>query len=488
MKKVFCITLLTAFFILPAFSQTWHQLTGFTPYGPGIAPGVSVLKVINGKLYIGGGFGGECPDLPPPNSYQGPGGNDIAIFDGTTWDSLGNGIYGLVHAIEYYNGEIYAGYDGGGSGSYACTGQYWPNNNIPNTNSIAKWNGTKWLPVDSVLSSYPYDVLALQYENDLYIGGNFYNVSTDNGNAKSIIKYNLGATDNMLGGLDLGVAANEVTSMVVWNGELYVAGAFKLAGSVHCNNIAKWNGTQWDSVGGGVDSNGMIMSLAIDSINNILYATGYFESAGGNPAHCVAKWDGNNWTALGIPPQWSNGFSAIGLFKGEVYVAGAAPNNSPMDSTLIRWDGTKWHPVFGVNGEINAFTLYKGNFYIGGVFTKIDTTTVNGIACYGDSCPGNVIPFTLAYGVYEYDQGLKFKIFPNPAKSELNIDVIKNVGQGVNEKYIVRIKSSIGQEIFQQQFTLQLKIDVSKFPKGLCLVEVCTSEGKLCHTEKIVIQ
>ncbi|MBI4947671.1 MAG: T9SS type A sorting domain-containing protein [Bacteroidetes bacterium] len=493
MKKVFYYLLSTVYCLLStvASSQTWHQLSGFSPYMPGMG-WVQCIKQINGKLYIGGAFGGHCPDQPPPySSGESPGGNCIATFDGTTWDSLGHGVYGLVHAIEYYNGEIYAGYDGESGHSYACTGQYWPNDFVHNTTSIAKWNGTQWKAVDSVLSSYGYyDVLALQYKNDLYIGGNFIDIPTINGNAKSIIKYNGSTTDNMLGGLDWGIGGNEVRSMVVWNGELYVAGAFNTAGGVPCHNIAKWNGTKWDSVGGGVDANGMIMSLALDSVNNVLYAAGYFESVGGVPAHSVAKWDGSNWSALGIPPQWYYGFSAIGLFKGEIYVGGGALNNSPYDSTLIKWDGSKWTVMPGiVGGTICAMQVYKGNFYIGGIISKIDTTTVNGIACYGDSCPGKLITMTLPYAVNEVSSNsLKFKVFPNPAKREINIQVISDKPTANSEKYIARIKNALGQNIFEQKFEKELKINTSAFKQGIYFVEVCTAEGVVCHTEKVVLE
>lgn len=481
-KKVFCFYyILITIYCLPftvAFSQTWHQLSGFTPYHPGVYGAVYALKSINGKLYIGGGFGGHGPFQPPPYSDEAPGGNGIATFDGTTWDSLGHGVdYGGALSIEYYNGGIYAG----GNFSYANTGQYFPNSVVPNSAKIAKWNGTQWFAVDSTLST-AHEILALQYKNDLYIGGTFYDLPVSNGNAKGITRYNGSTMDNMQGGLDWGIGGNEVRSMVVWNGELYVAGAFNTAGGVPCHNIAKWNGTKWDSVGGGVDANGMIMKLVVDSVNNALYAVGGFESAGGMPAHGVAKWDGNNWSALGIPPQWYYGFGSAGWFKGELYVSGGS-FGSPMDTVLIRWDGNKWNQVYGPNGFIFDFTVYKGNLYIGGNFTKIDTTTVNGIACYGDSCPGKLITMTLPYAVNELsNNSLKFKVYPNPAKNNITIETTED------KKFIVHITNPLGQQIITQSFQKKTEVDVSAFGKGLFLVEVCDEKEVKCHTEKVLVE
>lgn len=473
MKKHFSIFLFIIYCLLPIclYTQTWHQLSGFSPYMPGMG-WVQCLKPINGKLYIGGGFGGGCPEDP----FEGPGGNCIATFDGISWDSLGHGVaQGLVHSIEYYNGEVYVG----GGFSYACTGMAWPNVNVPNSGKITKWNGAQWLSVDSVLSSYGYKVLSLQYKNDLYIGGDFVNIPANNGNAKSIVRYNGSTTDNMQGGVDYGM--NEVRAMAVWNGDLYVAGGFYKAGSISCGNIAKWNGTQWSTVGSGV--NGSIMSMVIDTNTNSLYVAGLFDSAGTVPVHSVAKWDGTNWSAVGIPPQWYYGFSAIGLFKNEIYVAGAALNNSPYDSLLIKWDGTKWSVLPGiVGGGIYAMQVYKGNFYIGGIF-NIDTTTVNGIACYGDSCPGTPITLTLPYGVNElHSNKLKFKVYPNPAKNNITIETEEN------KIFIVRITNSIGQKVSEEKFQKKIEVDISSFRKGLFLVEVCDEKGIKCHTKKVLIE
>lgn len=79
-------------------------------------------------------------------------------------------------------------------------------------------------------------------------------------------------------------------------------------------------------------------------------------------------------------------------------------------------------------------------------------------------------------------------IYPNPAMNELNIKVNFETQQMASENYIVSIINLFGQEIFKKDFIKQLKIDVSRFPKGLYLVESCTSEGEVCHTEKILIE
>jgi hypothetical protein len=53
---------------------------------------------------------------------------------------------------------------------------------------------------------------------------------------------------------------------------LYAAGSFTAAGKVQANNIAAWNGSEWESLGLGL--NGEVYSLLI--YNNDLIAVGMF--------------------------------------------------------------------------------------------------------------------------------------------------------------------------------------------------------------------
>lgn len=83
-------------------------------------------------------------------------------------------------------------------------------------------------------------------------------------------------------------------------------------------------------------------------------------------------------------------------------------------------------------------------------------------------------------------EALAFSVYPNPARSEINIKV---TGNAASDKYIVRIKNLVGQNIFEQPFNdKQLKIDVSAFPRGFFLVNVCDEKGTKCHTQKLMIE
>src|SRR6185503_9737655 len=91
-------------------------------------------------------------------------------------------------------------------------------------------------------------------------------------------------------------ADNTVSAVVVDGSDnLYMGGAFKLAGEVIANHVAKWNGSSWSALGLG--TSGQVVALAVSGSD--LFAGGLFTTAGGSAANCIAKWNGSSWSALG---------------------------------------------------------------------------------------------------------------------------------------------------------------------------------------------
>ncbi len=65
--------------------------------------------------------------------------------------------------------------------------------------------------------------------------------------------------------------------MAVYNGSLYVAGGFYYAGSTTALNIARWDGTSWSAVGGGIGNLGQQNGVAcLTSYNGLLYPVAIF--------------------------------------------------------------------------------------------------------------------------------------------------------------------------------------------------------------------
>ena len=90
--------------------------------------------------------------------------------------------------------------------------------------------------------------------------------------------------------------------------------------------------------------------------NSQLIAGGEFSLAGGVTVNGIARWDGSNWISLGGPfPQ----VREMAVYKGEL-IANTGGN------LLGRWNGTSWQMQNTPNGMTNAFAVYNDEFIIGG--------------------------------------------------------------------------------------------------------------------------
>jgi len=88
-----------------------------------------------------------------------------------------------------------------------------------------------------------------------------------------------------MGGIP-GANGEEVYAAVLdGSGNLYIGGNFTLVGDVLANNIAKWNGSSWSTLGSGM--NNSVSALAVSGSD--VFAGGYFTEAGGSAANFIAK-------------------------------------------------------------------------------------------------------------------------------------------------------------------------------------------------------
>lgn len=200
------------------------------------------------------------------------------------------------------------------------------------------------------------------------------------------------------------------------NGILYVGGQFDAVGELEANNIARWNGTTWSTLGQGV--NGEVLALVFAVEQSTLYVAGEFTEAGGEPASSVAAWNVStqSWSALGsgvsggpvtaLHYEFGQGLFVAGHFDEAGGTAGTARvalwngswsgfDDGPGDIGdelsavtyfqskvvaggefgILEWDGSAWVPVGGGVGGSSpyVYALAVGDFgnilYAGGEFT-----------------------------------------------------------------------------------------------------------------------
>ncbi|MBI3260567.1 MAG: hypothetical protein HYZ54_14000 [Ignavibacteriae bacterium] len=123
-------------------------------------------------------------------------------------------------------------------------------------------------------------------------------------------------------------------------------------GKVSVSNIVRWSGSEWISLGSGV--NGLVERITADSAAKELYVFGRFTTAGGIQVNGQAKWSEktHTWSAIGtqFPKILPSGVPPIILpINGHVFVCNLAPNklynpdSSFLDkSGLYKWDGQHW--------------------------------------------------------------------------------------------------------------------------------------------------
>src|SRR5205085_11986605 len=112
-----------------------------------------------------------------------------------------------------------------------------------------------------------------------------------------------------------------VHSLAVDGSNLYAGGLFTNAGGATANHIAKWDGSAWSTLGGGIDDapGVTVDAIAIDGTD--IYAGGGFLSASGTTVNNIARWSGSAWWALGSGTDLSV-FALSRASTGTIYCGG----------------------------------------------------------------------------------------------------------------------------------------------------------------------
>jgi len=208
------------------------------------------------------------------------------------------------------------------------------------------------------------------YNGELYVGGTFDTVN-GMGNTRCIVKWNGSQWESVGGG-----AANSsyygITQLEVFNNELYAFGDFTDMGGSGANEFAKWNGSTWSSVPCANVSPWEVIDMK--AWGGSLFLTGYFSSFNNVPANGIAQWDGTNWSDVGGSMSANQTGSALGIYNNQLYVMGYFNNIGGVSSPYgaASWDGSAWHDASnGINSTNNygfALTEYNNELWASGYF------------------------------------------------------------------------------------------------------------------------
>ncbi|HXJ76412.1 MAG TPA: hypothetical protein VNM37_26380, partial [Candidatus Dormibacteraeota bacterium] len=164
-----------------------------------------------------------------------------------------------------------------------------------------------------------------------------------------------------------------VRALAVSRNTLYAGGSFTFVGSNPRSYIAKWDGTNWLGIVGGVSCD--VYALAMEGTN--LYVGGCFTTASGTVVNHVAKFNGSFWTAMGPGLTNSTGgqVDSLAVSGSDVYAGG---NFTKAGNTVVnyiaKWDGSSWSALGsgmggGVLRYVNSMAVSGGDLYAGGLFS-----------------------------------------------------------------------------------------------------------------------
>ncbi len=284
----------------------------------GFSRDVRAAVVFQDELIVAGRF----------SSVDGQVVNLVARWNGSDWLPLsgpsGTGVLGEVNALTVYNDELIVG------GFFFTAGGV-------TVNHIARWTGSDWLPLGgpSGVGVNSFVNALTVYNGELIVGGSFSSAGGETVNR--VARWT--GTDwlTLSGPSGIGVSGSQVNGLIVYDGELIVAGTFGAAGAEKVNNIARWTGSDWlplSSLSGtGVDGN--VQALTV--YDGELVVGGAFSNAGGETVNRIARWTGSDWLPLSGPSGTGMNDSVLSLasFQQQLFAGGQFDLAGGLASTNI---------------------------------------------------------------------------------------------------------------------------------------------------------
>jgi hypothetical protein len=359
----------------------WNvQLSVWEPLGEGVVntgsnPVTALAVDANNNVIAGGDFTGVYNTGRVVVTV-----NSIARWNGASWSALGQGLTGITGSA------VVSGIAIDNTGRIHVAGAIAMATNSNGTSvggPLVYWEGGQWRSINLGVPVQIIKGLAVDGAGRVYLMfvADIRNTAVQawDGASWTQLVYKNGFPSPSI------IAANPKYPAEF----LYLGGQFNdfyspaIINTVQVANNARWNGRVWlDLIASGAA--GEVFAIAADNrgIPAALYVGGSFTSVEGNPASNVARFDGTNWDVLGggvngpvhaIAPI---SFNQPGAFVGGAFSTAINPDGSKaFCRNLMLWDGydNKWRPVGnGPDDEVLALALsgrdYYSPLYVGGRF------------------------------------------------------------------------------------------------------------------------
>jgi hypothetical protein len=254
--------------------ERWHAM------GEGFPEYVYDLEVRDGLLLAAGGY----------SILSGPG-SCVNVWDGQTWSPLGDNLNGVVFDLLLDGTNIFIG----------GADNLWKMDDP--VSSVAQWNGERWQSVGRI---FGYAKALARYRGDLYVGGERLTGNAANTNLGTFARWNGSQWDT-----SAGFMSGSVSTLVADGEYLYAGGYFTNIGPLAVSRVARFDGTNWTTLGSGVSGSLPRFSSTVNAIlpqGEQIYVGGVFTEAGGKrDIFHFARWDGLEWNSVGPLLQFVDG-------------------------------------------------------------------------------------------------------------------------------------------------------------------------------------
>ncbi|MCA9757130.1 MAG: T9SS type A sorting domain-containing protein [Candidatus Eisenbacteria bacterium] len=283
------------------------------------------------------------------------------------------GTSGTVFAIDDYQGQLIVG------GTFLRSGSIV-------SNGIARWDGMEWAGFgqgfsESAPGSFvgPRDLLTSG--DTLWVAGSFNDI--DGVAVRNVALFDGTQWTSLGAGVE-----GDLRTICSRGSEIFVGGS-SFAGE----NVARWNGTDWEDIGAGVIGGAVVYTL--HTYNGRVLAAGSVQNG-------LLEWTGSTWEPF-------EGFTSSGIVYAleqvgdSLFVGGYFENANGLDAadSVLLWDGTQWTPLgSGVEyldgiGLITQFEVFDGQIVATGA-TSLDDERVTAITWNGSAW----VPFSGPIGGY----------------------------------------------------------------------------------------
>ncbi|TWT43881.1 hypothetical protein RAS1_02810 [Phycisphaerae bacterium RAS1] len=345
------------------------------------------------------GPGPMNPEVVAAGNFNWAGGNTvskIARWNGVSWQGFNTTISTSILALTMWDAD--------GSGSAVATplivGNV-PTAGTRTVNNIATWNGSDWRQLgDGLWGPTTGQVIAFTtWDPDgagpamkqLVAGGSF-TIAT-------------GKTVNRIARFDgvewqpLGTGlSSTLWGLTTWDpdgggplpDEVVAVGDFVTAGGVTVNQVARYDGTQWQAFGAGIGNH--VKAVTVWDTDGpggnpgAIVVGGHFTEAAGNPGNFVAMWNGASWQGMGS--GFINEVFSLATFSPSgnpadtrVYAGGSfGLGGAPPYQLIAQWDGASWQQLYqGVDSYVQCMTVRSAPspaLVIGGAFGQAYNATI----------------------------------------------------------------------------------------------------------------